>query len=61
MDVLHLWMHGTFGTGLAAEAAGDAKTFNDADFHFYCDPPKARLGSGAHGLKRKSKTSSMGF
>jgi hypothetical protein len=33
MDVLHFWMHGTFGTSLAAKAAGDAKTFDDADFH----------------------------
>lgn len=61
MDVLHLRMDRVLGANLAAQAAGDAKTFANSDFHVYCDPPKARLGSGAQGLKRKSKTSSMGF
>jgi hypothetical protein len=33
MDVLHFWMDGAFGTNLTAKAAGDAETFDDADFH----------------------------
>ena len=33
MNILHLWMYRTFRTDLAAEAAGDAKTFDDSDFH----------------------------
>ena len=33
MDVLHLRMDRAFRTDFAAEAAGDAKTFDDSDFH----------------------------
>ena len=33
MDVLHFWMDGAFGTNLTAKAAGNAETFDDADFH----------------------------
>src|SRR5262245_4927882 len=62
VDVLHLRMNGELGTGFAAETAGDAKALFDSNLHYhYFAPPKARLGSGAQGLRRKSKTSSMGF
>jgi hypothetical protein len=56
-------MDGALGADFAAQAAGDAEAFDDFDFHdvIYCDPPRARLGSGAQGRRRKSKTSSIGF
>ena len=61
MNILHLRMDRMLRAYLTAKAAGDAETFDDSDFIVYCDPPKARPGSGAQGLRRKSKTSSMGF
>lgn len=65
MDVLHFRMDRALGTGFAAKAAGDAERFYDSNFHAaalpQAVPPKARLGSGAQGLRRKSNTSAMGF
>jgi hypothetical protein len=34
VDVLHFRMHRALGTGLAAEAAGDAETLFDSNLHF---------------------------
>jgi hypothetical protein len=61
VDVLHLRMHSALRADFAAQAASDTEGFLDSDLHAYFDPPRARLGSGAQGLRRKSKTSSMGF
>jgi len=59
MDILHLRVHGALGADFAAKSASDAERLYDSYFH--AEPPNARLGSGAQGLSRKSKTSSIGF
>lgn len=63
MDVLHFRMDCALRADFAAQAAGDAESFDDFDFHAiaHCEPPNALLGSGAQGRRRKSKTSSIGF
>jgi hypothetical protein len=67
VDVLHFRMNRALGTNFTARAAGDAKGFDDFDFHdralfrVHCAPPNARHGSDAQGQRRKSKTSSIGF
>ena len=64
VDVLHLGMHGPFGTYLPAQPAGDAEALLDPDLHDSspsAEPPSARVGCEAQGLSKKSNTSSIGF
>jgi hypothetical protein len=47
VNVLHLRMDRTFGTDLAAKAAGDAERFRDSHFHSQVFFKKSRPARGS--------------